>query len=235
MICRAGMLGAATLAALALATPARALEASEVQALVRAAMTAAGQPATEITIPARPLPDCPTPPEVHPFQGSWRAVELRCAAPVWKRVLRTAATASTAPRDATAPEAPQRSVLVLTRSLPKGAVIGPEDIALENASALGRAEVFDDPALVIGRRLKQGLGGGQPLLARQLETDYAVEADTPATLTLTRDGLSVTVTVLPLENGEMGEVIRLRHPVSGRELRARVIGRDNLAITANTP
>lgn len=235
MIAPARVLGYGALIAAMLAPQARALEALEVQALVRAAMEAAGQPATEITVPARPLPACTTPPEVLPFQGSWRSIELRCADPVWKRVLRSAASPSAVPRGAKAPEVPQREVLVLTRSLPKGAVIGPEDIALQPASALGRAEVFEDPALVIGRRLKQGLGGGQPLLARQLETDYAVEADTPATLTLTTRGISVSVTVLPLENGETGEVIRLRHPVSGREIRARVIGRDNLAMAANTP
>lgn len=212
------------------------LSGAEVKDLVIRAMTAAGETATDVPVPLRPLPDCAHEPAVAPFQGRWTTAELSCKNPPWTRVLRTTAPATPGLRPAdAAPAGPVRQALVSTHSLARGAVLQESDLKLTDTPALGSDAVFTDTGDLIGRRMRADLARGEPLLARHLEPDFAVSVDIPASLSAGTGGITVTSTVLPLQNGQLGEVIRVRHPVSGRIIHATVSGPNSLRIEPNNP
>lgn len=225
------------LAFLLLATPAGAMDyaggvpGAEVGRLVRAAMEAAGEAVPDFPDPARAFPACDGVPEVGPRQGSWATAEVRCHAPVWSRAIRTGAVAP-APL-AAAPE-PQTGPMVVTlaRSVAKGAVLGMDDLALAPAGARAPDGIFTDPAHVAGRRTRAALGEGRPVLLRQLEPVWLVAEGSPVVLAAQAGGLSVSAPAEALEDGAMGDVVRVTNLSSGREVKAVVTGPN--AVTAQT-
>lgn len=204
---------------------------AEAGRMVRAAMQAAGQPAPEFADPVRGYPACDADPVVGPRAGSWATAELRCAAPLWVRSLRTGAEpAVTIAKDTPVAEGPM--VVTLLRSLPKGAMIGAGDVALRPAPVRVVDGVFSAPEMVVGRRARMALGEGQPVTVRQLEPVWLVEKGNPLSLVATADGLQVSAPAEAQEDGQLGDVVRVRNLSSGREVKAVVTGTN--IVTAQT-
>lgn len=216
--------------ALGLAGPAMADPAQKTAVL--AALAAAGIEAAGLALPTRPLPPC-----VGALTAAPRGdkAEILCAAPPWRRMIRLqqAAQGPAAPQGAAVREDAPLAV-VSRQPLARGSVIGPQDIGLARVSARSGADRFTRPEALIGRRLRQSLGEGQPILARNLEQAWAVRAGRPARLRLVAGAVTVELQVEPMEDGSEGQTIRARHLVSGRILRARVTGEDFLTAGANT-
>ena len=197
-----------------LATPVAAMDyaggvsGAEVGRLVRDAMAAAGETVPEFADPVRAFPPCAGAPVVSPRQGSWATAEVACAAPVWSRAVRTGAAApgrvTTEATDGTAP-----MVVTLARSVGRGVVLTAEDITLAPADARAPDGIFSDPAQVIGRRTKAAIGEGRAVLLRQLEPVWMVAKGNPVVLVASAGGLSVSAPAEALEDGGMGDVIRV--------------------------
>lgn len=205
---------------------------AEVGRLVRAAMAAAGEEVTEFPDPARAFPPCNAAPEVRPRQGSWATAEVSCAAPVWSRAVRTGAVAP-APQPEAVPEETGPTVVVLTRSIGRGEVITAEDVTLAEAGARVPDGIFTDPASVIGRRTRAALGEGKPLLLRQLEPVWLVARGNPVVLVAAAGGLAVSAPAQALDDGGMGDVIRVLNLSSQREVKAIVTGSNTVAAQTN--
>ena len=187
---------------------------AEVGRLVRAAMAEAGEDVPDFADPMRAFPPCTTAPEVRPRQGSWATAEVACSAPVWSRAVRTGAAAPT--RLATQPEEGDRMVVTLA---PAGAR-SPEGI-------------FTDPAQVIGRRTKAAIGEGRPVLLRQLEPVWMVAKGNPVVLVARAGGLAVSAPAEALEDGAMGDVIRVLNLSSQREVKVVVTGQNSVMAQTN--
>ncbi|MFN7050567.1 MAG: flagellar basal body P-ring formation chaperone FlgA [Gemmobacter sp.] len=202
------------------------------KAAVLAALAAAGMEAAGLALPARPLPPCDGTLTAAPRGDK---AEILCAEPPWRRTIRLlqAPQVPAAPQGASAREDAPLAVVSL-QPLARGSVIGPQDIGLAPVSDRSGADRFTRPEALIGRRLRQSLGEGQPILARNLEENWAVRAGRPARLRLVAGAVTVELQVEPMEDGTEGQTIRARHPVSGRILRARVTGEDFLTAGANT-
>lgn len=207
---------------------------TEVGRLVREAMAAAGAEAPEFADPVRAYPACTADPAVTQRGGSWATAELRCAAPAWVRALRTGAepAARIVAEDAVAEAGPE--VVTLARSLARGAMISAGDLVVRPMSGRGAEGIFTDPAAVIGRRARVSLGEGQPVLLRQLEPAWLVEAGNPVSLAATAGGLTVSAPAEALEDGAMGDVIRVLNLSSQREVRAIVTGANIVNAQTNT-
>lgn len=208
---------------------------AEAARMVRAAMAAAGEAAPDFADPVRGFPACDGDPEVRPRGGSWATAELRCAAPVWVRAIRTGA--EPAIERTVRPDGPQSGPMVVTlaRSVARGEMIGASDVVLRPLPERGNEQIFTDPAMVVGRRARVGLGEGQPVLLRQLEPLLLVEAGNPLTLTASVDGLTVSAPAEALEDGQLGDVIRVVNLSSRREVKAFVTGRNIVSVQANIP
>lgn len=208
---------------------------AEAARMVRAAMAAAGEAAPDFADPVRGFPACDGEPVVRPRGGSWATAELRCAAPVWVRAIRTGA--EPAVERTVRPDGPQGGPMVVTlaRSVARGAMIGAGDVVLRPLPERGNEQIFTDPAMVVGRRARVGLGEGQPVLLRQLEPLLLVEAGNPLVLTASVDGLTVSAPAEALEDGQLGDVIRVVNLSSRREVKAFVTGRNIVSVQANIP
>lgn len=208
---------------------------TEVGRLIRAAMAAAGQSVPEFADPARAFPPCAGVPAVLPRQGSWATAEVRCDAPVWSRAVRTGAVAAGASAATAAPPASDAGpvAVVLARSVARGAVLTAEDVTLAPAGTRGPDGIFTDPAEVIGRRTRTALGVGRPVLLRQLEPVWLVARGNPVVLVAMAGGLAVSAPAEALDDGGMGDVIRVLNTSSGREVKAVVTGRNSVIAQTN--
>lgn len=206
---------------------------AEVGRLVRAAMAEAGVNAPDFADPARSFPACNGVPEVSPRQGSWATAEVRCSAPVWSRAVRTGAGEASRPVAGVPEQAGPQMVVVLARSVPRGALLTAEDILLAPATLRGADTIFTDPADVIGRRTKAALGEGRPILLRQLEPVWLVAKGNPVVLLARAGGLAVSAPAEAMDDGGMGDVIRVLNLASGREVKAIVTGKNSVTAQTN--
>lgn len=204
---------------------------AEVGRMVRAAMAGAGLEPPGFADPVRAFPPCAADPAISPRAGSWATADLRCASPSWVRSLRTGAD-PVARIAATEAQHDGPPVVTVRHSLARGAMIGPGDVVLEPGPARAAEGMFTDPAAVIGRRTRMALGEGQPLLVRQLEPAWLVEKGNPLSLTAAAGGLMVSAPAEALEDGQLGDVIRVVNLSSRREVKAVVTG-ENI-VTAQT-
>lgn len=222
------------------ATPALAMDygagvpGAEVGRLIRAAMEEAGQVVPEFADPARAFPPCGSVPEVVPRQGSWATAEVRCGGPVWSRAVRTGAAAGGAALMAAAPATDEGPMaVVLSRSVARGTVLTAEDVTLAPVGLRVPDGIFTEPGEVIGRRTKTALGAGKPVLLRQMEPVWMVARGNPVVLVATAGGLAVSAPAEALDDGGMGDVIRVLNLSSGREVKAVVTGRNSVMAQTN--
>lgn len=225
------------LAALMLASPVAAMEyaagvpGAEVGRLVRAAMAAAGEDVPDFADPVRAFPPCAGVPMVGPRQGSWSTAEVACAAPVWSRAVRTGASAPVAA--AREVDTAERMVVTLARSVARGVVLTEGDVTLAPAGARIPDGIFTDPDEVIGRRTKAAIGEGRAVLLRQLEPVWMVAKGNPVVLMANAGGLSVSAPAEALEDGGMGDVIRVLNLSSQREVKVVVTGKNSVTAQTN--
>jgi flagellar basal body P-ring formation protein FlgA len=115
-------------------------------------------------------------------------------------------------------------VVVARNGLPRGAIIRPDDIILKqrDLARLHRG-YLEQTKLVIGKKLRQRLRRDQVVTPSQLDTPNAVKRNSRVTILSSNKVLQVRMAGKALQNGSMGELIRVRNESSKRELDARVI------------
>ncbi len=235
MTCRAARIGLVILLACAV-SPAWALDGAKVRDLVQAALTAAGRPGQPVVSANRGFPPCDTNPTVSPTGTGWHAVRLSCDTPQpWHRMIRVQGGTALPLRHAAPHPPPQdrQSVLVLTESLRRGTVLGPAHLKRADMTATTPETRILTPEQAIGRRLKQDLGAGRPLLARHLEHDWLVQQNDPVTITTTVGAIRIDASGVALEQGQLGQAIRVINPSSGRTIHAIVTGANKVALRPN--
>lgn len=124
---------------------------------------------------------------------------------------------------------------VLTRRLPKGAVLRPGDVKIAQISAgLRHGEPIDDPDAVVGMVLKHPGVPGTPLTRDDLTRPAAVEKGARVMLELTMPGLSVTGQGLALEAGPIGAHIQVQNTTSRAVLDGEVIAANLVRVTPDS-
>ena len=226
--------------ALAQADYSRGVSGVQAAELVADAMRATGIQNPRPNAPIRPFPACNATPSVSPLNGGWATAEISCSSPRWTRAMRTNLPApqfqpTERPNRAVAPDVDQMMVVALKRSMQIGEMIGPADVTLVPRSTRSAADIFVDPQLVIGRRLKSTLGAEQILHLRHLEPDWLVQSGTPLALQVSVGAISVVAPGEALENGRLGDVIELRNLSSGEIVNGIVNGENSVILRPNIP
>lgn len=201
--------------------------------------------------PDRLFPACDTAPEIEPMFGSWNTVAVRCTAGSgWRFNIRTNLSSRPAPvpirafqagvavkagtegraidqavaRADTAVVADEIEVVALARSVSRNDMIAADDLLMVAVSERNALGAFFDPADVIGRRVKIGVGVNQPLMARHLHPDYLVEEGNEVLISSYAGGISVDMVGYALENGQIGEWIGVENASSGKMVRGKITG-----------
>ena len=234
------------------------LNGSDISRLIVDKMASQGLNAVPSIKPDRLFPPCDSKPEIEPMFGGWTTVAVRCATGSgWRFMIRTNLTSRPAlvpirdfkpglgvngPANGQAIElAVARSematavvdeieVVALARSVSRNDMIAADDllmVAISERNALG---AFFDPADVIGRRVKIGVGVNQPLMARHLHPDYLVEEGNEVLISSYAGGISVDMVGYALDNGQFGEWIGVENASSGKRVRAKITGEKKVTV-----
>ncbi|MEJ2529110.1 MAG: flagellar basal body P-ring formation chaperone FlgA, partial [Gammaproteobacteria bacterium] len=115
-------------------------------------------------------------------------------------------------------------VVVARNSLPRGTILRPDDLTLSqrDLARLHRG-YLEQPKLAVGKKLRQRLRRNQVVTPSQLDTPVAVKNNSRITITASSKLMQIHMAGKALQNGSIGELIRVRNESSKRELEARVI------------
>lgn len=182
-----------------------------------------------------PLQSCPQALQFDwPFAGR-ETLRVRCPQG-WQVYLRVAdpglaamgaSVPNTAPTGASTAAAPvARKVLVAKRALARGTVLLPEHLEWASPGGpLGAGVPLDSLEAVQQAELLRDLPAGSPIWASDLRRALMVRQGQTAVLTIGRgQGFEIAVRVEAMQDGRMGEQIRLRNPESGRQISGVVTG-----------
>jgi flagella basal body P-ring formation protein FlgA len=163
------------------------------------------------------LARCGEPLEVQfPSSSGWgrnMTLGVRCAAPKPWTIYVTARAIMRSP------------VLVASRSLARGTVIGPGDVELRVMdTGLSPYGYFTEAAPVLAQKLKRPVAAGKPIVGTMLEQQAIVERGERVSIVARSAGLSVRMTGKALEAGGLGESVRVRNLSSKKTVEGKVAG-----------
>jgi flagella basal body P-ring formation protein FlgA len=125
-----------------------------------------------------------------------------------------------------------KPVVVVVKNISKGEVLNANHLAHEHTSTRLPGS-FTEIKNVIGRRAKFNLARGAILKIRQLEINYAVEKGKYVLLTSSNENVSVTVGAIALEQGQIGDIIKVRNERSGKLLNVVVTSEKKVSPLTN--
>ena len=175
---------------------------------------------------------CSTPLNFTPrIQNDWSSVEISCTSESWSTVLRSNAAQQ---KNTLSVEnvSVNEPVVVVIKNISKGEVLNSNHLAYEYSSA-SLPGSFTDIENVIGRKAKFNLARGATLKIRQLEINYAVEKGKYVLLTSSNENVSVTVGAIALEQGQIGDIVKVRNERSGQILNVLVTGEKKVSPITN--
>ena len=170
-----------------------------------------------------------------PFAGK-ESVRVRCPEPVWQLYMRVespvklaslaAAPASAGPTGAAPVTETRRMVVVATQNLVRGMTVAPSDVR-EQMQVLppGGGAYLEQVAQALHSEPVRDIAAGTPLRATDLRPLVLVKRGQLIQLNVGRStGFMVTARVEAMQDGRMGEHIKLKNPESGRMLSGVVRG-----------
>ena len=173
--------------------------------------------------------ECPQPLVVDLPFASRESVRVRCAQPAWQLYLRvqtTAPAAAPAASQAAAAPAAEKTTVVARQLIQRGTLLQPAMLEEVSRPALGL-----DPQAVSSLKdllyseATRDVIAGQVLRSSDFRRAVLVKQGQSALMSVGQDkGFQITVRVEALQDGRMGEQIRLKNPESGRLLTGTVTG-----------
>lgn len=250
----------AILLAGASAATAKELSGADVSRLIMETLVGEGLQGAPSIKPDRIFPACDSNPEIKPMFGSWNTVAVRCmGGSGWRFNIRTNLSRRPAPvpirdfrpgngiktsmnsrvieRAVARSESAERvvdevEVVALSRSVSRNDMIGADDLVMVAVSERNAMGAFFNPADVIGRRVKIGIGVNKPVMARHLYANYLVEKGSEVLINSAAGGISVDMVGYALENGQLGEWIGVENASSGKTVRGKITGEKKVAVIA---
>ena len=235
------------------------LNGADVSRLIMERLAGEGFQGAPSVKPDRIFPACDSALEIEPMFGSWNTVAVRCKAESgWRFNIRTNLSSRPAPvpvrefkkstrvktelrsreieRAVSRAETPQIfdeiEVVALSRSKSRNDMISADDLVMVAVSERNAMGAFFNPADVIGRRVKIGIGMNQPVMARHLHPDYLVEEGNEVLISSSAGGISVDMVGYALENGQIGEWIGVENASSGKTIRGKITGEKKVMVVA---
>ena len=151
------------------------------------------------------------------YQNSWETVNVSCpdASGGWVIMIRTGQVMARTPQSNNQEPEQETKIVALLASVKKGEVLTQDIVKLiemPNSQRVGSFFRLED---VVGRRTTQSLSAMQPLRARHLEHHWAVQEGELLQIVQKIGGLEVSSLGKALEDGQIGDQIRIQNAKSG--------------------
>jgi flagella basal body P-ring formation protein FlgA len=115
-------------------------------------------------------------------------------------------------------------IVVATNSLPRGSIIQQGDVTMEmrDISRLHRG-FLEDTKAAVGKKLRQRIGRNQVITPSKLVAPLTVKRNNRVLIRASNKTIQVSMAGKALQNGSMGQVIRVKNESSNKEVDARVV------------
>jgi flagella basal body P-ring formation protein FlgA len=119
-------------------------------------------------------------------------------------------------------------VAVASVAIARGEIIDADDVEVVlRPKQFVRANFFEDTDILIGSRTKRTISLGMPVTSAMI---CMVCKGDKVTISANQSNLSISTSGIALEDGNMGDVIRVENSSSGKVLRARVSGVESVEV-----
>ncbi|WP_281890051.1 flagellar basal body P-ring formation chaperone FlgA [Limnohabitans sp. TEGF004] len=155
------------------------------------------------------------------------AIRVRCAQPAWQLFVNLNTGQANTPVNRASPSAPALyKVLVSKELLKRGTVIKPEMFSYAEMPAAGMEnQIISDTKLLKNMELVRDLTPNTPLRSYDVKTAVLVKRGQEVQVTAGEgQGFSITMRAEALQDGGLGEQIRLKNVESGRLLHGVITG-----------
>lgn len=121
-------------------------------------------------------------------------------------------------------------VAVAADDLRRGVVIDAQDIRIAELDLNSlRSPCFDMDELV-GKRLKRGLRAGEAFERASVVFPPLIKRGEPVTITASKGALTVTARGMAQQDGQEGDMIRVRNISSNKDILCRITGSESVAV-----
>ena len=165
---------------------------------------------------------------------TFKTIRVSCAYPVERNAyIRTRVEGSVVALNAdNATNDTQATRIVLAHSVSAGELLTQENlksVVLPHYNGFGG---FFDLSHVLGRKTKTPLREGTVLLSRHLVPNWTIQAEQHVDIENTISGINVTTVGIALENGHVGDIIKVKNLNSDTVIEGFVINRKKIIINA---
>ena len=169
--------------------------------------------------------------------GDWKTVRVICRQEnAWDIYVRTGYQSEAPAKADKSPENLEKSDnldlmqrVIVVRPISRGDLLTREDLGLQTLSRSGSGG-FTDIDELVGRRAKKSLRAGLVVHDRHLQPDWMVHAKQSVSVVNNTGGIQVTTAGIALENGRLGDLVKVRNLSSNSILHGFVAGTKKISI-----
>ena len=218
-------------------TPSERINGAQIRVVIQAELAEYGLRVEPLIKPDRLFRSCDGDFVVEKAFGGWKTVRVICRQEnAWEIYVRTGYQSEAPAKADKSPENLEKSDnldlmqrVIVVRPVSRGDLLTREDLGLQTLSRSGSGG-FTDIDELVGRRAKKSLRMGLVLHDRHLQPDWMVHAKQSVSVVNNTGGIQVTTAGIALENGRLGDLVKVRNLSSNSILHGFVAGTKKILI-----
>ena len=218
-------------------TPSERINGAQIRVVIQAELAEYGLRVEPSIKPDRLFRTCDGDFVVEKAFGDWKTVRVICRQEnAWDIYVRTGYQSEAPAKSDKSPENVEKSDnldlmqrVIVVRPVSRGDLLTREDLGLQTLSRSGSGG-FTDIDELVGRRAKKSLRAGLVVRDRHLQPDWMVHAKQSVSVVNNTGGIQVTTAGIALENGRLGDLVKVRNLSSNSILHGFVAGTKKISI-----
>ena len=218
-------------------TPSERINGAQIRVVIQAELAEYGLLVEPSIKPDRLFRSCDGDFVVEKAFGGWKTVRVICRQEnAWDIYVRTGYQSEAPAKADKSPENLEKSDnldlmqrVIVVRPVSRGDLLTREDLGLQTLSRSGSGG-FTDIDELVGRRAKKSLRTGLVVHDRHLQPDWMVHAKQSVSVVNNTGGIQVTTAGIALENGRLGDLVKVRNLSSNSILHGFVAGTKKISI-----
>ena len=218
-------------------TPSERINGAQIRVVIQAELAEYGLRVEPLIKPDRLFRTCDGDFVVEKAFGGWKTVRVICRQEnAWDIYVRTGYQSEAPAKADKSSENLEKSDnldlmqrVIVVRPVSRGDLLTREDLGLQTLSRSGSGG-FTDIDELVGRRAKKSLRTGLVVHDRHLQPDWMVHAKQSVSVVNNTGGIQVTTAGIALENGRLGDLVKVRNLSSNSILHGFVAGTKKISI-----